>query len=396
MNTITDWPQPVEDRSTHLRTPYSNPCMQPFRFIAFALACAVTAFAQGNRPPLLNSPVVHADRTVTFSFRAPNAQKVELSGQFLPGNQSMQKDEAGVWSLTVGPIEPNLYPYNFVVDGIGVADPSNQDVFPNERFKPSLVDIPGDTPALHAVQNVPHGELSYGFYESKTLNRTRPLIVYTPPGYRAGTDNYPVLYLVSGTTDTEETWFRAGRANFILDNLIAQKKAVPMIVVMPYGNMMMGTPRPDTPQAAEMYRVFNDEMVGDIIPYVEARYRVMAEREHRAIAGFSRGGGQSLFTAFNNPDKFAWIGSYAAYLTPEVFEKHFADTAANPAATNARLKLLWLGLGKSDFLYEQAITFNGFLTEKKIKHTQLITEGGHTWMNARHYLAETLQLYFKQ
>jgi enterochelin esterase-like enzyme len=363
--------------------------------LALTFALALTAFAQGNRPPPINSPVVHADRTVTFGFRAPNAQKVELSGQFLKGNQPMQKDETGVWTLTVGPIEPNLYPYNFVVDGIGVADPANPDVFPNERFKASLVDIPGDAPALHAVQNVPHGELSYCFYESKTLGRTRPLIVYTPPGYRAGTERYPVLYLVSGTTDTEETWFRAGRANFILDNLIAQKKAVPMIVVMPYGNMMMGTPPPTSPQAAEMYRVFNDEMMGNIIPYVEASYRVLASREHRAIAGFSRGGGQSLFTAFNNPDTFAWIGSYAAYLTPEVCEKHFPSFFVNPEQTNSRLKLLWLGVGKSDFLYQQAVTFNDFLKEKKLRHQSLITEGGHTWMNARHYLAETLQLYFK-
>ena len=164
--------------------------MQHFRSVACALSLlfAVTAFAQPSRTPPVNSPIVHADRTVTFNFRAPDAQKVELSGQFLKGNQPMQKSEAGVWSVTVGPVEPNLYPYNFVVDGIGVADPANQDIFPNERFKSSLVEIPGDTPALHAVQNVPHGELTYAFYESKKLNRTRPLIVYTPPGYRAGTD----------------------------------------------------------------------------------------------------------------------------------------------------------------------------------------------------------------
>ena len=373
--------------------------MKPFSLIPFIfaslLAAAATAFAQPSRLPPVESPVVHADRTITFSFRAPNAQKVELSGQFLAANQPMQKDESGVWSITVGPVEPNLYPYNFVVDGVGVADPANQDLFPNERFKSSLVDIPGDTPALHAVQNVPHGELTYVFYESKTLKRTRPLLIYTPPGYRAGTGKYPVLYLVSGTTDTEETWFRAGRANFILDNLIAQKKAVPMIVVMPYGNMMMGMPRPDTPQAADMYRVFNDELLTNIVPHVEANYRVVADRKHRAIAGFSRGGGQSLFTAFNNPDKFAWIGSYAAYLTPEVCEKHFPQLFADPAATNAQLELLWLGVGKSDFLYQQAVACNAFLAEKKIEHETLITEGGHTWMNARHYLAETLQLFFK-
>lgn len=356
---------------------------------------SVSVRAQTARPPQLQSPVVHPDRTVTFSVRATNAVKVELSGQFQKGNRPMTKDTNGVWSVTVGPVEPNLYPYNFVIDGIGVADSANQDLFPNERFKPSLVDVPGDQPSLHSVQNVPHGEMSYHFYESKTLNRTRPLVVYTPPGYRAGTDKYPVLYLVSGTTDTEETWFRAGRMNFILDNLIAQKKAVPMIVVMPYGNMMMGTPPPTSPQAADMYRVFNDELLGNILPYVEANFRVLANREKRAIAGFSRGGGQSLFTAFNNPDKFAWVGSYSAYLTPEVCNKHFPDLVSKPDETNRKLKLLWLGVGTEDFLYKQAVEFDEFLKEKKIAHQSLVTGGGHTWMNARHYLAETLQLFFK-
>jgi enterochelin esterase-like enzyme len=204
-----------------------------------------------------------------------------------------------------------------------------------------------------------------------------------------------VFYLVSGTTDTEETWFRVGRANFILDNLIALKKAVPMIIVLPYGNMMMGSPAPTSPQAADMYKVFNDELVGNIMPYVEANYRVGHDREKRAIAGFSRGGGQSLFTGFNNLDKFAWIGSYSAYLTPEVFDNYFASAAVDPQATNKKLKLLWLGVGKADFLYQQAVTFDDYLKAKKIEHQSLVTEGGHTWMNARHYLSETLQLYFK-
>jgi enterochelin esterase family protein len=204
-----------------------------------------------------------------------------------------------------------------------------------------------------------------------------------------------VFYLVSGTTDTEETWFRVGRANFILDNLIAQKKAVPMVIVMPYGNMMRGTPPPTSPQAADMYKVFNDELVGNIMPYVEANFRVSRDRQQRAIAGFSRGGGQSLFTGFNNLDKFAWIGSYSAYLTPEVFDKYFASAAADPQTTNQKLKLLWLGVGKADFLYQQAVTFDDYLKAKQIAHQSLVTEGGHTWMNARHYLAETVQLYFK-
>jgi enterochelin esterase-like enzyme len=168
-----------------------------------------------------------------------------------------------------------------------------------------------------------------------------------------------------------------------------------MIVVMPYGNMMSGTPDPTTLQAADMYKVFTDELVGNIMPFVETNYRVIPDRTKRAIAGFSRGGGQSLFAGFSNLDKFAWIGSYSAYLTPEVFDKYFSRHAEKPEMTDEQLKLLWLGVGTEDFLYKQAVTFEEMLTAKKINHQKLITGGGHTWMNARHYLAETVQLYFK-
>ncbi len=364
---------------------------------ASALCFALTPQVHAQRPWVqpIESPIVHADRTVTFNFKAPGAKRVELSAQFLKGNQPLKTNESGLWTVTVGPVEPNLYPYNFVVDGVAVSDPNNASLFPNERFKGSLVDIPAEKPALHAMQDVPHGDVAYCYYPSKTIGGTRPALVYTPPGYSAGTEKYPVLYLISGTTDTEETWFKAGRANFILDNLLAQKRAVPMIIVMPYGNTMTGTPDPSTLQAADMYKVFNEELVGSILPYIEAKYRVIPSREKRAIAGFSRGGGQSLFAGFNNLDKFAWIGSYSAYLTPEVFAKYFNNLATNPGSANQQLKLLWLGVGKEDFLYQRAIAFEQFLKEKKIEHRSLITDGGHTWMNARHYLIETLQLYFQ-
>ncbi len=370
--------------------------LRPFWAAGLGLMMATVAVAQSHRAPPLKSPEIHPDRTITFRLRAPQAQRVELSGQFLKANQPMEKDASGVWSVTVGPVEPNLYPYNFVVEGVGVPDPGNPDVFPNEGFKPSLVDIPGETPALHAVQDVPRGELTYSFYTSKTLGRVRPLVIYTPPGYHQGERKYPVFYLVSGTTDTEETWFRAGRVNVIADNLIAQGKAEPMIIVMPYGNMMMGMPAPDTPQVADMYRTFSEELVRDVLPLVEDRYRVLTGREHRAIAGFSRGGGQSLFTAFTHPDRFGWVGSYSAYLMPEVCERHFPGMFSPGESGSPRPKLLWLGVGRQDFLYERAVAFNQYLEERKVKHQTLITDGGHTWMNARHYLAETLQLFFKE
>jgi enterochelin esterase-like enzyme len=352
------------------------------------------AAAPPPRLPPLESPIVRDDRTVTFALRAPNARAVELAGQFVKGPQPMTRDESGVWRITLGPIEPNLYPYNFVVDGLSVADPANAQIFPNERFKASLLDVRGAEAPLYAVQDVPHGELTYATYTSRTLG-PRPVVVYTPPGYRAGTGKYPVFYLVSGTTDTEETWAKVGRVHVILDNLIAQKRAVPMVVVMPYGNMMMGTPDPTSLQAAAMYKAFADDLTGSLMPFVEANFRTLADRNHRAIAGFSRGGGQSLYAGFLHLDKFSWIASYSAYLTPQVFEQHFGALAAQPAATNGQLKLLWLGVGRDDFLYKQAVAFDDLLKAKGITHTSLVTDGGHTWMNARHYLADTLQRYFK-
>ena len=191
--------------------------------------------AQPPRGPFVVSPKVHADKTVTFSYLAPDAHEVLLSGQFAKEPVPMEKGEQGIWSVTVGPIEPDIYPYSFKVDGITVMDPANEAYFPNERFKASLVDIPGDEPLVHALQDVPHGTITYEYYPS-VEGTTGSLVVYTPPGYDEDTDkDYPVFYLISGTTDTEETWFKVGKANLILDNLIAQGKAEPMIIVMPYG-----------------------------------------------------------------------------------------------------------------------------------------------------------------
>ncbi len=202
--------------------------LNTFVVVLFMLVGVGTLQAQPARRPPIDSPVVNADRTITFRIRAPEAKQVQLSGQFLDRNQPMSKDDAGVWSVTVGPVTPNLYPYNFVVDGLSVADPNNIDIFPNERFKSSLVDVPAQgtdqPPALYANQNVPHGSVAYHTYHSSVLDAMRPLLIYTPPGYTNSTEKYPVLYLVSGTTDTEETWFKVGRVNSILDNLIASRK----------------------------------------------------------------------------------------------------------------------------------------------------------------------------
>ncbi len=344
-----------------------------------------------------NNPVVspkeEANGEVTFSIQAPHAKRVELSGQFMEGNRTLAKGENDIWSVTVKIDKPDIYPYSFIVDGVQVADPSNILLFPNERFKASLLEMSNPS-ALYTVNDVPHGKVSYCVYSSNVLGMNRPLLVYTPAGYETSGKKYPVLYLVSGTSDTEETWFKVGRVNTILDNLIAQGKAEPMIVVMPYGYMMNGTPMPSSMEAAEMYTVFSNEMINCIIPFVESSFRVLTDREARAIAGFSRGGGQSLFTAFSNLDKFAWLGSYSAYLTPQVMD-HYLKQEMDAALLASKLKLLWFGVGKADFLYSDVVKNLDYFDKKGIHYENLITEGGHTWMNARTYFIETVQQFFK-
>ncbi len=337
-----------------------------------------------------DSHIIHPEGSVTFNFNAPQASKVELSGQFMEGNRPMVRNSAGIWSVTVKPPKADIYPYNFIVDGVSVQAQNNTDIFPNEKFKASLLEMP-DPEALYTVNDVPHGKVEHCIYRSDVLGKDRPLLVYTPAGYEKGGKKYPVFYLISGTTDTEETWYKVGKLNLILDNLIAQGKASPMIVVMPYGNMMGGTPGPNTSQAADMYKVFEQEMTKCIMPYVESNYRTRNNRSSRAIAGFSRGGGQSLYTAFSNFDKFAWLASYSAYLTPEVMDVRFPDLKNQIG----QLKLMWFGVGTSDFLYDDVVKHLGYFDDKGISYEKMFTEGGHTWMNARTYLAETLQKFFK-
>ena len=354
------------------------------------------------------SPLVSMAGAVTFNLQAPNAKEVLLSSQFLKEPVPMVKGRNGLWTLTVTPEKRDIYPYNFIVDGVSISDPLNKDIFPNENFKASLVEIPAGfafrrpgAPAPQAqqgvpygVRDVPHGKMQYCQYRSSVLNAWRPLVVYTPAGYETSGQRYPVFYLISGTTDTEETWYKVGKLNTILDNLIADGKAEPMIVVMPYGNMG-STPQPASMAATKMYEVFAKEMTECIMPYVEQSFRTVNDRDHRAIAGFSRGGGQSLFTALSHPEKFAWLASYSAYLTPEMMDTCFPQYGENPALINDQFKLVWYGVGSEDFLYKQVVENREYLDKKGIKHEDMNTEGGHTWMNARAYLNETLQKFFK-
>ena len=350
------------------------------------------------------SPLVNRmSGAVTFNLRAPEAKEVLLSSQFLKEPVPMEKGRGGLWTLTVTPEKRDIYPYHFIVDGVSISDPLNKDVFPNETFKASLVEIPaafggpdGRQPegVPYGIRDVPHGKVIHCTYRSTVLNDWRPLVVYTPAGYETSGKSYPVFYLISGTTDTEETWFKVGKLNTILDNLIADGKAEPMVVVMPYGNMGT-TPMPASMSATKMYATFAKELTECIMPYVEGNFRTVNDRDHRAIAGFSRGGGQSLFSALSHPERFAWLASHSAYLTPEMMDTCFPQYAENPALLNGGFRLVWYGVGSDDFLYREVVENRKYLDAKGIRHEDVTTGGGHTWMNARAFLTETLQKFFK-
>ncbi|MFO7446579.1 MAG: alpha/beta hydrolase-fold protein [Ignavibacteriaceae bacterium] len=359
------------------------------------------------RGPFVISPRVNSDNTIIFSYLAPLAKEVLLSAQFEKKPLQMVKDSIGIWSITTGPVEPDIYPYNFIVDGIPVMDPANVDFFPNERFKASLVNVPGDSPLIHSIKDVPHGSVTYEYYQSAE-GTTGSVVIYTPPGYNKNPEKkYPVFYLISGTTDTEETWFKVGKANLILDNLIAEGKASPMIIVMPYGNIeariaaQTGGAKPADPtsregvEALKRADAFENDLVYNLVPYVEKNYRVISNAEGRAIGGFSRGGGQTLRTAFGNMDKFSWICCYSAYLSTKEMEDSFKNVYEDPGLTNKKLKLFWISVGDEDFLYQQTLDFMDFLRAKNISFKELVTSGGHTWMNTKKFLTASAQLLFK-
>ena len=364
--------------------------------VAAVLGLPCFAIAQPQRVPAFVSPQVNKDNTVIFKLFAPAAKDVKLSTQFHQGNAPMTKDSAGVWSVTLGPAKPDMYPYNFVVDGISVADPRNSAIFPNEGFQSSIVEITGNTPLVHTLQNVPHGTVAYRYYNSPELG-PRPVVIYTPPGYeKEAAKKYPVLYLFHGTTDTEETWTKVGRANIILDNLIAQGKAVPMIIVMPYGRAY-----PKISKSSGSLRNWDNlqeikkDFLNQLIPFVEQNYRVQANNNGRAVAGFSGGGGTSLFLGLNNPDLFSWVVGFAPGMLNEEFDRNNAVPFANPSLTNQRLKLFWIGVGRDDMLYPVITDYLKVLDDKGIKHETFISDGGHTWMNCKLYLSTIAQKLFK-
>ena len=385
---------------------------------ALLVACAAQiASAQApRREPTPNdtlvSPEVLSDRRVTFRVYAPKASEVTLRGDWMqaPGPVKLDKNEQGVWSVTIGPLTPDFYSYGLSVDGVRTLDPKNALIKQGVTSNDNIFFLPGEEAAFEDNKMVPHGDVRQVWYQSTTLDSQRRMHIYTPPGYDSSKARYPVFYLLHGGGDEDSGWSTIGRAGFILDNLLSEKKAKPMLVVMPNGSL----PRPSnlgpiTPGAqpspeviaarAALQERFTNELLKDIVPYVEKNYRVLTGRENRAIAGLSMGGGQTLRVATSNPDKFAYVGVWSAGVNPVTapdFEKRSAAFLESPDKVNKLVKLFSISVGDKDTL-----TFAGsknlaeILDKRGIKHELHVSSGGHTWINWRHYLNDYAQLLFR-
>jgi enterochelin esterase-like enzyme len=353
---------------------------------------ALSAHAQQARA--IVSPDVLPNGRVTFRLNAPKAEEVMLSGEFLDKPRSFTREADGVWSVTVGPIAPEVYHYNFTIDGVRTIDPSNPQLKTGSTASTitSVLEIRHPSPAFYDAQPVPHGDIRTHWYHSKSLDSVRRLTVYTPPGYdKDRSARYPVLYLFHGANADENAWYRLGRANLILDNLLATGKIQPFIVVMPFGYGVS----PNGPQAENTAK-FAKDLIEDVIPYIESNYRAHTDRDRRAIVGLSMGGGQALSIGLNNVPLFSYVGGFSSGLGNAAnFPKTYAKIAANADEANKKLKLVWVGCGREDAAFVGSKSFSEFLSANKIKHTFRETDGAHTWMVWRRYLNEISPLLFK-
>ncbi len=340
------------------------------------------------------SPDVQADNHVTFRLRAPDASSVALHGEWTASAIEMTKDGAGIWSVTVGPLPTEVYAYSFTVDGVGIADPQNSMVKLAARgAAQSLVAIAGVPPRLHDARDVPHGTVQENWYYSKALNHElRHFFVYTPPGYDARSESgYPVLVLLHGAGNSETNWQSIGRANFIADNLLAEKQTKPMLLVMPFGHAV---PQ-NGPDQARNNELFEQDLLTGIMPTLESQYRVAQGPRNHAVAGLSMGGMQALAIGLHNPDRFAWIGVFSPIMEPEI-ETRYAAQLAQADALNKKLALLWIGCGTEDNLFRGAKALDTTLTTHGVRHEFHPSEGGrHSWVLWREYLERMLPTLFR-
>ncbi len=381
--------------------------------LAFSLFCSCSYSQQalfGGTD--ITSPEVNADNTVTFRFLAPDAREVKISGDWMPaqgwtpGSELMKKGEKGIWTYTTSAISSDLHSYSFIADGIKCTDPNNVYLIRDVASVTNVFITGGGKGDLYKVNNVPHGSVTRRWYNSPSLGMTRRITIYTPAGYETGKESYPVLYLLHGMGGDEEAWINLGRTSQILDNLIAQGKALPMIVVMPNGNVAqeaapgessLGFYKP-TMQLPNTMDGKYEETFGDIIKFVESNYRVVAKKSGRAIAGLSMGGYHSLHISRYYPNTFDYIGLFSAAITPDakvtskVYENF--DATLKQQKDNG-YKLYWIGIGKDDFLYKYNNEYRKSLDGINMPYVYRESEGGHTWTNWRVYLSEFVPILFR-
>jgi enterochelin esterase family protein len=358
------------------------------------------------RPPEFISPEVTTEKKITFRIHAPKSNAIRLSGSDVPGvgmGVSMKKGDNGVWEATVGLVPSGAYRYHFNVDGIPVIDPKNPSTSESNANTWSLVYVPGSE--ISDTKDVPHGAVAQVTYHSQTLKRFRRMHIYTPPGYEKGEGKYPVFYLLHGAMDCDASWSTVGRAGFIIDNLIAAGKAKPMIVVMPAGHTGPFRFGPPADRSFERQMdEFGEDFVKDVKPYVETNYRVLADPAHRAIAGLSMGGGQTLNEAFSLLDEFGYIGVFSSGIfgiaggfggsAPNTqWEDRHKAVLDNPDLKKG-IRLLWFGCGKEDFLVKTSEATVAMLKSHQFNVVSKESTGGHTWINWRDYLHEFAQLLF--
>jgi enterochelin esterase family protein len=382
-------------------------------FILFLSLASSPAKAQPRRGPrtpndTLKSVEVAPDRKVTFRIYAPKASEVSVSGDFGSRNR-LTKDDQGVWSITVGPLAADFYTYTFAIDGVRIVDPKNPTTKPGVESLDSMFEVPGAEAAFEATKDVPHGEIRAVWYRSGTLDSLRRMHVYTPPGYESTTDQYPVLYLLHGGGDEDAGWTTIGRSGFIVDNLLADRKAVPFIIAMPNGSLPRPAnfPRytPGSPPSPEVRAAmlalqdrFAAELLKEVVPFVEKHYRIKTGAEHRAIAGLSMGGGQTLRVLTTQGEQFAYVGIWSAGLfggNAAQWEERNAEFLAQAEKVNASVKLLSICVGERDRALAGSKALAEVLQKHGIKTEIHISGGGHTWINWRHYLNELAPRLFR-
>jgi enterochelin esterase-like enzyme len=358
-----------------------------------SIAILLAPFAAYAQPSLDTAPSLQPDHSVTFHLVAPKAKEVAVRGQWDHETKPMTQDEKGLWKLTTGPLPSGVWEYSFIVDGLSMIDPSNPAIKPQRSPSSSILQIPGSPLNAWDFQDVPHGSVHFHDYQSKALGKQREAWVYTPPGYETETSTkYPLLVLQHGSGDNQQAWVQHGKAHWILDNLIADGKAKPMILLMIDGHPLGRYQREASNDVKlKSLDAFRRELFEDAIPLIEQRYRVSPDREQHAITGLSMGGWHSLSIGLTNLDRFAWVGSFSGAVDLDYIKPALDDAAG----TNAKLKLLWIAVGNKDFLLEKNEALIAKLKATDIHHEWHLTEGDHSWPIWRDYLTEFVPKLFR-